>query len=344
MASIPKIVGSVIVGLIVLGAIYFMIGGARSPQPSNTLNVAQNTPPVSDAATTSTGTQQGVPATPPVATNETSFPLGPNAPAPGPWYYVDQNYDCVEAPYQYRFENSCAQAVGTGCYENDPTCGGNAKEITLYYINSSGQCVVAPHNPYSPISSTGVGGIPAEEEACEQDVGQYCYPDDSTCDNAEAAGTIVLSGEPYTLVTASELVQNGSNPGPDAAAEGNPATSTAGLVAVEGTVTAIITAPPSTLPSGAPSQNYDVIVNTADGYVVQAQGGNNTFTNPPSNNGFNPTDFPVGTKVIVGGVFVGRNVTLQEFVQTDPQLAAMNLPADTPILVNNASDGVEAAQ
>jgi len=254
------------------------------------------------------------------------------------WYYVNQNYQCVQAPQQYSDEDQCQQAVGTSCESGDATCGNDEAKLSLYYINSSNKCVLAPHNPYSPIGNA--GGSSNQQLACSKDVGQNCYVNDNTCGGAGNSDSVTMNGEAYKFATASDLIQNFSTPG----FAGNVG-SGASLVAVKGTIKAIF--------PEASKDIYDVIINTGNGFVVSMQG--TIDPNTKASNGFHASNFPVGAKVIAGGVFMGNNngVTLKTLETdqqvagvpiTDPKLASLNLPDNTPILVSVGSDGIQIAK
>ena len=233
------------------------------------------------------------------------------------WYYVNKDYQCVQAG-QFQAEDQCQQAVGTQCSEGDPMCGGNAVKLNMYYIDSSNHCILAPNNPYSPIG--GDGGKFSQDEACQKDVGQTCYENDVTCGGVGATGTVTIKGVVFTLATASQLKQS-------------PLDLVGKLVAVNGTMVAAYPEKSGTV--------YDLVIQTKDnGLIVDTQG--TVDPNTSASNGFQPADFPTGTKVLAGGAFM-NTITVSALGQNDARLAAMNLPADTPLIFSEGADYIEAA-
>jgi hypothetical protein len=240
------------------------------------------------------------------------------------WYYVNQNYQCVEAPnkyqsqYPYQNADACQKDVGTYCYSADPTCGGYAKQETFYYINSESQCVLAPHNPYSPM---GKYGYLNQYENCVNDVGQPCYQNDNTCGGITTS-SVAINGIAYKLVTTSELKQNSSVPG---FANNTGGTGPESFVSIKGTISVILSEKSGT--------DLLVVIKTQDGPVLLSL--NNLNPDTKESYGFSYAKFPEGTQVLVGGIYISGPTLLhiQDFEKFDAQLESMNLPADTQILV-----------
>ena len=217
---------------------------------------------------------------------------------------------------------------------NQNSVGTTANQNTkFYYINSNGICVLAPHNPYSGND---------QEFACYKDVGQFCY-NDSTCGGVGRSDTVVIKGESFRISTAKELIQNVSTPGFAEDTGDTKGNNTASMIAVKGTLTGIF-------PESGGNGTYDLAINTGDGYVVVMQG--TIDPNTKASNGFIPSNLSVGTKLIASGVFMGNtnNFNLGTLTKVqdpsvpiaDPQLANLNLPANTPILISGGTNGVQS--
>ena len=203
----------------------------------------------------------------------------------------------------------------------------------LYYINSISKCVSAPHNPYSGTD---------QGMTCSKDVGQICY-NDSTCGGVGKSNTIVINQASYRLSTAKELIQNLSTPGFAENARYGNSKGAGSMIAVKGTLTAIFHE------SGENNNLYDLVINTADGVVVVMQ----STTNPDTqaSDGFIPSNLSIGNRLIASGVFIGstNNFNLDILTKSqsssvpiaDSQLASLNLPVNTPILVSGGTNGVQ---
>jgi len=244
------------------------------------------------------------------------------------WYYLNKNYQCLKTTNNYQNQVSCSRDTGTFCHDNDPTCGG-AKKLTFYYIDSTNHCVLAPHNPYSPLGRD-LDGQYAELDACMKDVGQYCYADDSTCGGAGTAGVITINGIAFKLVTPQELKQNINNSSSsDNGGDGGL------MVAVKGTIYDYRYDSASDMP-------YTLVINSNGDYVIVDVGNTNGF-NIPNISSFDianfPKNFPKGTNVIAAGAFM-NNLYLGYFSRlgvSDPDirwLESLGLPKNTPIILS----------
>jgi len=247
--------------------------------------------------------------------------------APSTWYYVTPDLKCVQVPQQYSNEDSCQNAMGSYCFMADPTCNNANQTTTLYYINSTNQCVVAPGNPYSVVLKSGniTAGVLAEQDNCQSAVGTPCF-NDKTCMGVGNPGTVTIQGVPYKLVSVNELINNVNNPG----FVGNlGSTSTMSEVAVQGTITNVIQLDKTA---------YGLIIDTGSGSAFFSIGIIDPNTEGP--NGVDISAYPVGSKVLAGGIFLGGKIlTLENEISSVPQLGKIGLPSNTPIIVN-AGGGV----
>lgn len=244
------------------------------------------------------------------------------------WYYIQSEYKCVKAANEYRNEDSCAQDVGTYCHIGDPTCGKFTK-LTLYYIDSTNHCALAPHNPYSPIAKVADGNF-AQQDACQKDVGHPCYADDNTCGGAGLSGMVTINGAAYKLSSVAELKNIHSNS--DA------------IIAVQGKIVRIIA-------------NKNTRDNTPYDFIVQLKDGTipiEVVVPKNEQSSFDINKFSIGTNIVAGGVvfvndgkvFNYSNLVnlLSDYAKTradtdlNPAIGQLNLPLDTPIVTVESKD------